>query len=116
MLFKPMAVPNRAETQLAYKLKYFPSVFLSAAAKKLVYSTQSVVMSKAAILYRTDPPHDFIQFDNKAYKIVWAFNNIPTEEEWDKFSDSKGIHIEFRKTPAVPEKYVAIFSFTQTQM
>ncbi len=114
MLFKPMAVPNRTETQLAYKLKYFPSAFLSAAAKRLIYKTEKLSFPKGILAKYLDPVDPYFLASGKDYKIVWAFNNIPTEQEWNKLSEDQDITIELRKSPAIPEKYVAIFSLTNS--
>ena len=114
MLFKPMAVPNRAETQLAYKLKYFPRFQLSDAAQRLLFRTRIVHLTKALVLEHINRERTHLFFGGKEYKIVWAHNNIPTEQERDKLSDDQNITVELRKSPAIPEKYVAIFSLVNS--
>lgn len=114
MLFKPMAVPNRTETQLAYKLKYFPSAFLSDAAQRLIFRNHIVHLTKALVLEHINRERTHLFFGGKEHKIVWAHNNIPTEQEWEKLSDDQNITVELRKSPAIPEKYVAIFSITNS--
>lgn len=114
MLFKPMAVPNRAETQLAYKLKYFPSSQLSNAAQRLLFHNHTVPLTKALVIEHINAARTHLFFGGKEYKIVWAHNNIPTEQEWDKLSADQNIMVELRKSPAIPEKYVAIFSITNS--
>ena len=114
MLFKPMAVPNRAETQLAYKLKYFPRFYLSVAAQKLIYREQTLHLTKATALEHINRELTHLFYRGIEYKIVWAHNNIPTEQEWEKLSADQNITVELRKSPAIPEKYVAIFSITNS--
>mgnify|MGYP000750750490 CR=1 FL=1 len=114
MLVKPMAVPNRAETQLAYKLKYFPSAFLSAAAQRLLFRNHIVPLTKALVIEHINTARTHLFFGGKEYKIVWAHNNIPTEQEWEKLSADQNIVVELRKSPAIPERYVAIFSLVNS--
>ena len=114
MLFKPMAVPNRAETQLAYKLKYFPRFHLTVAAQKLIYREQTLHLTKATALEHINRELTHLFYRGIEYKIVWAHNNIPTEQEWEKLSADQSITVELRKSPAIPEKYVAIFSITNS--
>ena len=114
MLFKPMAVPNRAETQLAYKLKYFPLQQLSAAANRLLFNNNIVHLTKGLVLEHINTERTHLFYQGKEYKIVWAHNNIPTEQEWNKLTLEQSITVELRKSPAIPEKYVAIFSLTNS--
>lgn len=114
MLFKPMAVPNRAETQLAYKLKYFPRFQLSAAAQRLIYKDESLCLTRATVLEHLNKELTHLLYCGKEYKIVWAHNNIPTEQEWEKLSPAQYVAVELRKSPAIPEKYVAIFSLVNS--
>lgn len=96
MLYKPMALSNSRETQLSYKLTYFPYRSLSAAARRYISHRKSMAFSKQEILEKMDETLSYLLHEGKQYKIGWGFNNIPTKREWDKLADSHEIYIELR--------------------
>lgn len=115
MLYKKLAKPNASQTQLFYKLQYWPSWLLSDKAKKLCHYRNGVVLPKHALLNHMNEELTHIYMPEFAgasnYRIVWAFNNIPTEQEWDKKSGDYLISVEFRTFVHRQHEPVAIFSF-----
>ncbi len=115
MLFKKLDKPNASQTQLFYKLQYWPSFLLSAKAKQLCHYRNAVVFPKRALLDCMNEELTHIYMPGFAgatsYKIVWAFNNIPTEQEWDKKSDEYLVSVEFRTFVHRQHEPVAIFTF-----
>ena len=108
MLFKE--VHNRQETQLAYKVKFYPYDELSDKAKELIILRKQSYFRKSRILEFIDESLEYFNYRSTDYQIVWQYNNIPTQEEWEKKSDNYLIHVDFRFSPALA-KPVAIFSF-----
>lgn len=111
MLFKNLLKPDRQQTQLAYRVKFFPYNQLSDAAKELIVWGKTVYMRKSNIEDRLDETKTKLTYDCKDYVIVWAYNNIPTEIEWEGKTDNFNIRVELRASPAIPEFAVAILNF-----
>lgn len=110
-LFKILSKPDRQQTQLAYRVKYFPFSTLSSAAKELIVWGKTIYMRKADILDRLDENKITLTYNCKSYVIVWAYNNIPTQIEWEGKSDKFLIRVELRASPAIPEFAIAILNF-----
>ena len=108
MLFKE--IQNRQETQLAYKIKCYPWQELSEKAKELIVLRKHSYFHKREILTKLNETLEVFTLRDTNYQIVWEYNNIPTQAEWEKKSDGYVIHIDFRFSPAL-SKPVAIFSF-----
>ena len=111
MLFKSLLKPDRQQTQLAYKVKYFPFHELSPAAKELIVWGRTVYFRKQELEDRLNEAKTLLTYNGKDYVILWAYNNIPTEQEWDGKSESFLIRVELRASPAIPEFAVAILNF-----
>lgn len=115
MLYKKLAKPNASQTQLFYKLQYWPATRLSDKAKLLCHSRRAVMLPKHVLLDCMNKELTHIYMPNFAgalsYRIVWAYNNIPTEQEWDKKSGNYLISVEFRTFVHCQHEPVAIFSF-----
>ncbi len=110
-LFKHMTAPDRQQTQLAYRVKYWPYKELSAAAKELVAYHKFVVLTKELILARcSDDLCDFT-YNMRPYKILWAYNNQPTQQEWEASDGKRQINVELRCSAAIDSFAVAILSF-----
>jgi len=112
MLYHALPSPDRSQTQLAYKLKYYPKISLSPAARKFIWHTIHIVYTKALLLEHVNADRSQLFFRGTYIPIVWEFNNIPTEEEWNKYKDTDYIAVEYRKSALIPGKYVAILSFS----
>ena len=111
MLFKKLAKPDRQQTQLAYKVKYFPYNELPQSGKDLVVWKRNIYMRKQELEDRLNETKTLLNYQGKDYVILWAYNNIPTVMEWEGKSESFLIRIELRASPAIPEFAVAILNF-----
>jgi hypothetical protein len=112
MLYHALPVPDRHQTQLAYKLKYFPRRALNPNACKFIWHTIHIAYTKAGLLEHLNSERTKLYFRGQEVPIVWEYNNIPTVQEWDKYPDTDFIAVEYRKTALVEGKYVAILSFS----
>ena len=110
-LFKILETPDRQQTQLAYKVKYFPQSQLTPGALDLICWKKSAYMHKHTILAACTDDLNFLTITGRVYTIVWAYNCVPTEQEWNGKSDSFLIKVELRCSPAIPEYAVAILNF-----
>lgn len=111
-LFKLLPAPDRQATQLAYRVKYWPYQELSSAARSLLHRQRAVYLRKSDILKRVNPSMTKLaDTQGNLYDIVWAYNNMPTEAEWNKWHDSSFLACEFRRSPAIDSYGVAILSF-----
>lgn len=110
-LFNKLSRPDRTQTQLAYKVKYWPWRELTSSAHGLIRSNRIVHLRKSQILESLDDIQAGVIYQGCRYVIVWAYNNIPTEEEWNKRSDNSLITCEFRVSPATRCGAVVILSF-----
>lgn len=102
---------DRQATQLAYRIKFWPYKQLTIKATDLVRANKVLYVTKAAILSRCDETLQHIYIEGTNYKILWIYNNIPTEEEWSKKSDDFLIRIELRNSPVIKERTVALLDF-----
>ena len=116
MLFKKLARPDRQQTQLAYRVKFFPFNTLSESAKDLIVWSKLVYMRKKDIEDSLNEDKTKIIYRSKEYVILWAYNNIPTQKEWEGKSESFNIRCEFRASPAIPEYAVCIMNFELNQL
>ena len=109
MLYNP--INNRQSTQLAYKIKFFPWQELTGGAKKLVCWHKNICMRKSDILAACDESLNTMTRGTRDYKIVWAYNNMPTQQEWERKSAGFILRAEFRSSPAIPDFAVVILNF-----
>lgn len=110
-LFKSGVTEDRTQTQLAYRIKYWPYNQLSGAAKNLIRKSKSFLLKKKTLLSLCNEELNKFRWLDVDYSIVWEYNNMPTEREWTGKSDGYLIHIELRHSPAVPEYFIAVLSF-----
>ena len=108
MLYKILSCPDRSQTQLAYRVKFWPHKQLSAAAKDLIVWSKNIYIRKSDILSACDETLEHITKFNRQFKIVWAYNNVPTEQEWNGKSDGYPIKAEFRISPVVGDPIVVL--------
>lgn len=111
MLFKHLPKPDRQQTMLAYRIKYWPFSELSPAAKALIVANKKIYMPKYKVLSQCNETLETLERNGNQFQIVWAFNNVPTEKEWDGKSDSYLISVDFRWSAAIPGGRVALLSF-----
>lgn len=111
-LYKKLAAPDAAETQLAYKLRYWPGSMLGWKAQKLCSIKPILLRMKHEILEHCNAELTKLFDYGQEWEIVWRFNNIPTEMEWNKLCDEARIFVEFRDYWIKGKKHsVAILSF-----
>ena len=102
---KPVNDPR--QTQLAYRLKFWPFNDLSEKAKEYITRNSKFALAREEFeINLTENKTHFIDH-NRSYFIVWLYNNIPTEEEYGKMN---AITIELRHSSLIPERSVAIIS------
>lgn len=110
-LFQSLPDPDYQKTMLAYRVKHWPLSELSKAAKSKLISNKLRYMPKHEVLASCNEERTHMFVNSRRYAIAWAWNNIPTEQEWDKKSDSYLIRVELRCSPLIKEGYVALLSF-----
>lgn len=110
-LFQSLTKPDCQKTMLAYRVKHWPMSELSQAARDKIVSNRTIYLSKHDILRRCDHTLETMRWITHDYTISWAWNNIPTELEWDKKSDSYLIRVELRWSPLIKGGNVALLSF-----
>jgi hypothetical protein len=110
-LFKQLISPNRKETQLAYRVKYWPFKELSPAAKELIAYNKKVFLKKGTILDQCNEDKTKLFRGGREYQIVWEYNNMPTRQEWEGKTDNYLISCEFRGSAAIEGYSVVILSF-----
>jgi hypothetical protein len=110
-LFKQLPKADRQATQLAYRVRFWPYQELSSAGRDLLVMQRKLYLRKSDILEGTSDDKVTFHYYDRQYQIVWAYNNMPTEEEWNKRSDDTLIACEFRSSPAIKEWAVVILSF-----
>ncbi len=110
-LFQSLSGPDRKKTMLAYRVKYWPNSELSQVAKTYIVHNKAIYLPKAPIIDLCNKDRTHLSFGNVSYLIAWAWNNIPTELEWDKKSDSYLIRVERRISPLIEGGCLALLSF-----
>ena len=111
MLFNPIHDPS--QTQFAYRLRYWPANDLLIAATKLITWSRRMVHDKESLEAMLDETNNYYLFDDpktgrlREYKIVWLYNNIPTEDEYARM---ESFNIELRASPVFPEYGLCILS------
>lgn len=110
-LYQSLAKPDHQKTMLAYRVKHWPLSELSPAAKHKLVSNKLKYLPKWQILANCNEDRTHMFVGGRRYTIAWAWNNIPTELEWDKKSDSYLIRVELRVSPLIKENYLALLSF-----
>lgn len=94
-------VEDPAQTQLAYKLKFYPKQKLNEYESQLIRSNFWTKMTKSELLaVCTEDLTHIIGSSGLVkggqFQINWAYGNIPTQLEWDRKPDDTVIWIEFR--------------------
>lgn len=100
MLFQSLIKPDRTKTQTAYAAQYMPFKDLSREAEELIVWRKFTYLYKgqieAAVNEEKTILTTFHKGVRKEFNIVWVYNAIPTELEWDKKSSSFIISVDFR--------------------
>lgn len=110
-LFKQkVGTPDRSQTQFAYRLKYWPYRELSAHERSQLKQSKRCLVDKATLEDRVNHNKTTVFWGDRTYVIVWEHNNTPTETEW-LAKAGRGLIMELRSSPVIPEYSVAILSF-----
>lgn len=99
-------------SQLDYKLTYWPRHMLGPQARSLIYQeTGPRPIRKENFLAGCNS--DLTKFTNldTTYKIVWLFNNVPSQEEWERKSGSYLLTVSTREFKHSSREDVIILSF-----
>lgn len=99
MLFNKLSKPDRSRTQLAYMLNYYPAALLPAnTADNFIAWSKRTMITKSKLLTLCNEELTTLRTNasNLDFKIQWAFNNIPTELEWERKGGGYLIGVEFR--------------------
>lgn len=106
-------IHDRQQTQLAQRIASWPGHTLTEAAKKLVrYSRQQVLTKQAfSSLVVTFDDTPYIFYGRTWHEVRWAYGIIPTKQEWESAAPDKLMNIEYRNSPAIAGRYVAIISW-----
>lgn len=110
MLFRT----NSAQTQLDYKLRFLPLHMLGTTARGRVANfTEPVAFRKEDLVNNLDDDALHLLLRKTQWKIVWLYNNIPSEEEWGRKSKSYLITFQLRsfRNSLGQMENVAILSF-----
>jgi hypothetical protein len=110
-LFQSLNKPDHQRTMLAYRVRLWPYSELSQVAKSKLVSAKLVYLPKHMILDACNEERTHMFFRDRRYALAWAWNNIPTQLEWDKKSDNYLIRVELRVSPLIKEGYLALLSF-----
>ena len=77
--------------QLYYRLQFYPSHMIGDFAKDLLdFETRITYRTKKQLLegMNDDLTHWQANMRSKSRRVVWLLNNIPSEQDWDRKSDS----------------------------
>ena len=107
MLYKKLDKPNAHATQLAYRVRYWPYAALANYARKMIVWKQHCYVPKATVIEMLNEDMTEVFYNNQYWTIVWAYNNIPTQLEWEKHKDN--VKLEFRVSPIFERKNVCLF-------
>ena len=109
MLYKKLDKPNAHATQLAYRVRYWPYAALAEYARKMICWKQHGYIPKQSFIDMLNEDMTHVFYNNQEWQITWAYNNIPTQIEWEKFKGS--IHVQFRVSPLFDRKNICLLDF-----
>jgi hypothetical protein len=110
-LFQSLTKPDSRKTMLAYRVRLWPISELSQVAKSKLFSNKVIYLRKSTIIELCNEDRTHLSFGGCSYLIAWAWNNVPTELEWDKKSGSYLIRVELRVSPLIEGGCLALLSF-----
>ena len=111
MLYNDLASPDRSKTQLAQRIACFPWNSLSESARALIHS-HHIKTYTAGELELLETNEGTIRHGKHEYLVRWAYNCVPTRQEWETHKDKGGlVTVEFRASPVIPGYRVAILRF-----
>ena len=113
MLYNNLHTPDRSKTQLAQRIACFPWNSLSESARALIHSHHIKTYTAGELeLLTRGASADTIVHGKHVYLVRWAYNCVPTRQEWETHKDKGGlVTVEFRASPVIPGYRVAILRF-----
>lgn len=102
---------TNTRAQLNYRVNFWPFGQLGAGAKDLIMFNRIVYLRKRTICDSLDDDMNTLFYNAKEYKVVWAYNNVPSQAEWEGKSGKYLVRCEFRTSPVL-EKPIVILSFS----
>lgn len=115
MLYNNLLTPDRSKTQLAQRVACFPWNTLSDAARSLIH-THHIKTFTTGELELLETNEGTIRHGKHEYTVRWAFNCVPTRQEWENHKRREGlVTVEFRASPAILGYRVAILRFKHEQ-
>lgn len=107
-LFKPASLDSLPETTLSYEATFFPFSLLKER-HKLVWK-RTLRITKAKLLGACSEDRTRILIpdfknpaDSKEWPLCWAFNNQPTETEWNRITPDSQFSLELRVSGLIPD-------------
>lgn len=100
-LFRPSSI-DRNDNMLTYTVNFFP-FHRFGHEWRFIHFQQSCVMTKKGLLNNLSDDLCFVflprDTSSRPFKLHWAYNNIPTEIEWNKMSEDSTFFLEYRISP-----------------
>ena len=107
-LFKPKSQDQLSESTLSYEATFFPLAKLQARHK--IAWRKTLRLSKAQILGACSEDRTSILIPDpkkpataKEWPLCWAFNNQPTETEWNRITPDSQFFLELRVAWLIPD-------------
>lgn len=111
-LFNKLPAPDRSKTQLAYMLNYYPAAQLPAnTVSSHIAWSKKLHIPKTTLLSMCNEELTTMRIKTSSldFKLQWAFNNVPTELEWQRKGGGYLITVELRISPITGP--IALLSF-----
>lgn len=97
---------------LQQRLLHVPdSRLLAPSAQARIIAEKIIRLPKTTILENLDETYEHFFWQGEKYRIYWAYNAIPTQEEWDRKSEDFLIAITLRHFLCEQQYKTAIFDF-----
>lgn len=104
LLFNTAKDQDNLDTSFVYGINFYPRATLNFAQKTFIAWNKTVVITKANLLLLCNEDLNKIKLrepKNKKdvgdpFQINWAYNNQPTETEWNKIPSDRKFQLEYR--------------------
>jgi hypothetical protein len=110
------SLSSRKKSTASYEVNYYPDNHLTYGKDLLVWSKR-IRATKEQVLALCNEQKTAFWYDSKWWGIHWAFNNIPTEIEWNKITVDSRFYIYLRISPASSDRdgRLAILEMNQVE-
>jgi hypothetical protein len=108
-------ITDRQATQLAQRIASWPIRKLTDAARDLIRYNYVEYTTKKVFTECIEEFDNETQLFHKEhwYPVKWMYGVIPTKQEWETASDNKVLVIEYRISPAISGRRIALISWRQ---